>query len=501
MHKGTVLSFIRKLASCESLWLILLKILVVNRVQGKQVIKLIKNEHLDWGSRRFRWWGIGSISQERLEEAIQLPKRSLTKAFIENIVGRRVGSKQVVRHCKSCIEIGYHSSVFFVEKITHCPWHGDKIMECRNCYSALSFLDRTSGHTRDFLLENHCHHIKLLKEGLPVCDLSLPIFESIDRWHEFLFAWLKSAELWSGNDVYRWIGLSGYYTSRDADYILKFLELKIDVPTGFDMVTEHPICRLNIPHAATNWCRDGESLLEGWQGIRQEKIRDMAQRCSSKSEQIACVKSVGRYIRKRFLGKHRRCFKAFAALEANHRMELEYQHSCCVSVAYACWLVSIHDVQTLDAVLKNKARAYRMPRSEPVFPRPTSLLAKDLNLLLAHFYEIWAGLVVSEQSNETIIVLESMRLHPWVSANIASIDNVVTRDEYYGAEDYGIYYPAPTYLSEITESRCKCRCLETDYVSSGALADHGEYFVAEQGRLCVLIDQRWRIGSYNYVSI
>jgi hypothetical protein len=185
----------------------------------------------------------------------------------------------------------------------------------------------------------------------------------------------------------------------------------------------------------------------------------------------------------------------------NHRMRLKYEHSCCVSVAYACWLVSIHDLYTIDAVLKNETHAYRIPRSEPIFPRPIALLAKDLNLLLAHFYEIWAGLVVSEQSNVTVIVLDSMRLHPWVSENIASIDNVVAEDECYGSGDYGIYYPALTYLSEMTEARCKCSCLETDYVSADVLADRGEYFVAGQGWLCALIDHRARKGSSKYVRI
>lgn len=501
MRKGTVFSFIRKLAACESLWLILLKILISNRVYGRQVTALIKNENIDWGARRFRWWGTGSISQERLEEAIQLPKGTLTNAFVENIVGRRVGSRPVIRHCKACIAIGYHSSVFFVEKITHCPWHAKKIIECRNCYFELALLDNCAGRTSDFLFQYHCPHIKPMIERLPVCDLSLPIFEVIERWHDFLFGWLKAAELWCGNDVCRWIALPGYYTSRSTDYILKFLEPKIDVPTGFDVVTDYPICRLNIPHAATNWCRNEDSLLEGWQCILQEKNRCMAQRCCSKSDQIACIKSVRRYIRRRFVVKHRRCYKSFASLKMNHRMRLKYEHSCCVSVAYACWLVSIHDLYTIDAVLKNETHAYRIPRSEPIFPRPIALLAKDLNLLLAHFYEIWAGLVVSEQSNVTVIVLDSMRLHPWVSENIASIDNVVTEDECYGSSDYGIYYPALTYLSEMTEARCKCSCLETDYVSADVLADRGEYFVAGQGWLCALIDHRARKGSSKYVRI
>jgi hypothetical protein len=501
MHKGSVFSFIRKLASCESLWLILLKILVINRVQGKQVVELIKNENIDWGTQKFRWWGAGSISQERLEKAIQLPASALTNSFIENVVGRRVGSKQAIRHWELCIAMGYHSSLFFLEEITHCPWHGKQLLACRSCYFALDYLDRSSVHTRDFLLGNHCDHVKAIIERMPVCDLSNPVFNFVERWHEFFLDWLKAAKDRCGNDLYRWLGLTGYYSSKDTDYILRFLEPKIDVPTGFDIITDYPVSRLNIPHAATAWCQKDEPLVKGWQSIRQEKIRDMGMQCSFKTDQIACVKSICRYVRRRYLARHRRCFKSFASLKANHRMGLEYEHTCCVSVAYACWLVNIHDVRTVDSALKKKARAYRIPRSEPVYPRPISLLAKDLNLLLAQFYEIWAGLVVSEQSNETIVVLESVRLHPWASANIASIDNIVTQDECFGSSDYGLYYPAPTYLSEMTELRCKRNCLKENYASPDLIADQGEYFFSEQGRLCVLTDRRWRLGSYRYLRI
>ena len=111
MHKGSVFSFIRKLASCESLWLILLKILVINRVQGKQVVELIKNENIDWGTQKFRWWGAGSISQERLEKAIQLPASALTNSFIENVVGRRVGSKQA--------SIGWTNELLYANSSPH----------------------------------------------------------------------------------------------------------------------------------------------------------------------------------------------------------------------------------------------------------------------------------------------------------------------------------------------------------------------------------------------
>ena len=155
MYKGTILSFIRKLASCESLWLILVKILVINRVQGKQVSALIKNDNMDWSINKFRWWGSGCVSQERLEVAINLPAGALKRSFVENIVGRRVGGRKVIRHCNECIELGYHSSIFFIEKISQCPWHGNNLVDCRFCLAALDFLDRPSLHARDFLAGKH----------------------------------------------------------------------------------------------------------------------------------------------------------------------------------------------------------------------------------------------------------------------------------------------------------------------------------------------------------
>ncbi|MEX5624688.1 hypothetical protein ABFV62_31675, partial [Pseudomonas syringae] len=78
------------------LWLILIKILVINRVQGKQVSALIKNESMDWSINKFCWWAPGCISQERLEVAINLPAGALKRSFIENVVGRRVGARKVI---------------------------------------------------------------------------------------------------------------------------------------------------------------------------------------------------------------------------------------------------------------------------------------------------------------------------------------------------------------------------------------------------------------------
>lgn len=500
MYKGTILSFIRKLASCESLWLILVKILVINRVQGKQVSALIKNDNMDWSINKFRWWGSGCISQERLEVAINLPAGALKRSFVENIVGRRVGGRKVIRHCNECIELGYHSSIFFIEKISHCPWHGNNLVDCRFCFAALDFLDRPSLHTRDFLAGKHCSHITPLTHRLPVCDLSLPIFKTIDLWHDHFCDWLIAAEPWIANDLYRWIGVPGYYAAQNSDYILKYLEPKIGIPTGLAVTTSYPVCRINVPHSGTTWDR-AEPISNGWQDVRRKQIRHMAQRCCSKLDQIACVKSVCRYVRKRYLAKHRRCYKSFRALKENHFMNLEYEHACCVSVAYASWLVNIHDVHTLQAVFKKDRRAYRIPRIEPGYPRPISLLAKDLNLLLANFYEIWARLAIHSGVHEVIVHLESVRLHPWVSAEIASLDNNVTEDGYYGFYDYGLYFPEPAYLSEVTESRCRCSCKELNYISPDTQADHGEYFIAEQGRLCVLVDQKSQLGSYSYINI
>lgn len=500
MYKGTILSFIRKLADSESLWLILIKILMINRVQGKQVSALIKNESVDWTVKKFRWWGAGCVSQERLEAAINLPAGALERSFIENIVGRRVGARQVIRHCNECIGLGYHSSIFFIEKISHCPWHGNKLVDCRYCYAALDFLDRPSSHTRDFLASKSCSHVTPLTHVLPVCDLSLPIFKTISLWHDHFCAWLIAAEPWSEDDLYRWIGLPGYYTAQKSNYILKYLEPKIGVPTGLTITTEYPVCRIKIPHSGTAWDR-ASPISEGWQRVRREKIRHMAQRCCSKLDQIACMKSVCRYVRKRYLSRHRRCYKSFRALKESHFVNLEYEHACCVSVAYASWLVNIHDAHTFQAVFKKNQRAYRIPRVEPGCPRPISLLAKDLNLLLANFYEIWAGLVVHQGVHEIIVHLESVRIHPWVSAEIASLDNNVTEDECYGSRDYGLYFPAPSYLAKITESRCRCRCEELNYISPETQIDHEQYFIAEQGRLCVLVDAKSPLGSYTYINI
>ena len=489
MTNRQVLSFIRRLAPFESIWLILVKVMLINKVSGRQVIDLIKKPEMD-DSRNFSWWAKGAIDQGKLEDALGFQRGALDDSFLGMVPRDHLHyTGPQILHCPSCIKLGHHSSVFCLAKIHSCPWHGDKLVGCSKCYELLNCLHLPSAYARSFPSAPalFCEHVLPLFGSLVISDLSAPIYQVMSSWHVEFMGWLAASEKLVVDDIFRWIESRQDKKFLD-DIILQYLEVRTHIPKPFHANLHFPVTRLSLEYS---YEREGGVSGYGDDDRTSDRLFDM--QCMgvvsiSMIDQIRCVKSLRRHIWKTYVSKHKKCYRSFIDLTLHQRMNLQPGKSCCASLAYVCWLMNVLRTKNLgDATGKNRC-IYSASGSRDHCPLAT--FKSILNDRLVGFYSVWGALLMgSEDSGETLVKFHNLILDETLNSNFSrTYKNILLSSSPVDYGEYGAYFVSASHLEKLTILRCGCRSGIAEYVPPDFVEDIVERFYPDASSVLKFIN-------------
>ncbi|WP_133306525.1 hypothetical protein [Pseudomonas sp. LS-2] len=502
MNERQVLSFIRRLAPFESIWLILVKVLLINKVSGRQVIDLIKNPSIE-DYLSFSWWAKGSIDQGRLEDTLGFQRGALDDSFLTMIPRDHLHyAGPQVWHCPSCIKIGYHSSIFCLQKIQSCPWHGDKLVSCPKCYELLNLLHLPSQHSRSFPSdpERVCPHISSLAGRFVIPDFSAPIFQVMSSWYRDFTVWLAASKKLVGGDIFRWIESRNFKHDLD-DMILRYLDEKLHVPKPFNARLSFPVARLSLEYSF-----EREGGVTGFWGAdpgqrRLYDIQCMAVVSISKIDQIRCVKSLRRYLWKTYISKHRKCLRAFVNLTLHQRMHLQRGSSCFTSLAYVCWLMNALTTNDLALALGRGHCTYSTYGSRDHCP--LAEFKNSLNNKLVRFYSVWGALLIgTAESGDTVVKFHNLKVEQTLNSSFScTYKDIPWSPSPDDSEEYGAYFVSPFHLKELSDLRCGCTSVTADYVPPHIAEDTVERFYPDAASLLKFIDPQKSNNIKNYIYL
>lgn len=501
MHDRQVLSFIRRLAPFESIWLILVKVMLINRVNGQQVIDLIKKPEMG-SSYTFSWWAKGAIDQGRLETTLGFQFGDLDGTFLNMIPRDHLHyTGPQIWHCPSCIKIGYHSSVFCLRKIQSCPWHGDKLVSCSECYELLNCLHLPSRYKRSFPLEPKpsCEHMLALGKRLTSPDLSAPIYQEIGSWHHGFIRWLSDSERFVGGDIYRWVSSR---VSRDCldDVLLQYLDARIDIPKPFQADFGFPVARLSLEYSyeregGVSTCRSSDRSSD-----RLYDMQCLGVVSISKIDQIRCIKSLRRYIWKKYISKHKKCYRSFIDLTLHQRMNLQPGSSCFASLAYVCWFMNALTTSNLAVVTGKGQCIYRAYGGRGHCPLAT--FKGILINRLVGFYSVWGALFRGAIGGETVVKFHNMVLEQTLGLNFSHIyKDIPEVPSPADTGEYGVYFVSADHLENLTASRCGCKSNVSHYVPPDLAVDKVERFYPDTSLVLKFIDPNSSKANKTYIYL
>ncbi len=387
-----VLSFVRKLVPFESIWLILIKTLTLNKMPYIDFLKLIERDGYSSERSCRSWWSTDCVSLHKLESLLQLERGKLHNSFIENAVPlASSGLNLKIRHCPQCIACNYHSSLFTLPYFTNCPWHFDELFDCASCGISVQWagIDLVSSGDSSNLICKHAQSLSLQ----PYHKFSDNELSVVNHWCSEFVNWLSSADKIVAHDVLLALTASASLR-RQVDLLFCYLKPRIGSPFSQFSNTEFPVIRVATSTDAVRWLQIRQ--------IRRKKARSsfLRSECEASSiicdkDMIASAKSLRRFITKNFLNKHKKCFKRLRKLTHDQRLRLDFDCRCSCSIAYSCWLFQLLEVDKFSSVFAKKKRKYRSPRHVKGYPK--SFFKIDLINCMVKFHSAWAAIEFSER--------------------------------------------------------------------------------------------------------
>lgn len=285
----TVLTFPRQVAPYESSWLIMVKVVLINDITLRDLLSLVLKPESRRRGVTPNWQESHQFDIAIISKALSLPIETVRQSYIDIYLKARHPLPQAeIRHCSQCIKNLYHSSLFQLPWVTHCPVHNEKLTGCRNCTSLLA--DQNFTKLRQSGKPGRCLHLHPFRQHrFPKCLLSSVQIEQHELWARSLCKWLDNAAMVVPGELASTVMTSlDRWDIKNRFVLWRYLESKLG-PAPISI----PACVYPARRVALNILNPPSS----------DKMM------GSTTLLIPSIKSVRRHICKRFLRRHRSCSK------------------------------------------------------------------------------------------------------------------------------------------------------------------------------------------------
>ncbi len=298
----------------ESLWSILHKFASLNAANASSVRSIFgkDSDHIDtanhwkWNERDdLRYFGgldplkVAQITN--LED--QVIKESVIQTFIKQNE-RQSHSCTVLRFCKSCLQAGFHSSLFQLLFLKNCPFHKEEFLtRCPNCGEEISYRLNNNALKKPYGCAK-CS--KVFYQALLKIGYRIPVVKERDQILELIGNWLinrvKRETLGRTLNINN-SGSSVFFLERKNKTISNLIRYWIDAFNPSDRVNQalkHQISDsrnsyVKIPFRVINENKSRTDL------FGKEWDQDL----------YGIYKSIGRHLKKTCLAEHVKCIENF----------------------------------------------------------------------------------------------------------------------------------------------------------------------------------------------
>ncbi|WP_146173201.1 hypothetical protein [Ectopseudomonas oleovorans] len=361
----------KPLVPFESIWLIFLKLQFLNRSSPSDIFGAC----LSADQIRPVLWSRSWLEEQNLQELTGLAIESLDSAFTPK--GSEGYTCDVVKHCPECLKMRYHCSVFQLNIIEECPWHGVRLEFCRECTSIVQTHGLFRSTTPRGGIEFSCGHFKIMSGEVLLTSVPIDLSERIESFCSNVKRWLESAA-----EVSRFLlpyvhGKKGEQESVIGvrDVALSYLEDKVVGAPWLLEYLKFPVKIINI----------------GGEKFTGRSVSDVDLR--------ACLKSLRRNVRKRYLRRHASCYRVISQYQVTESRTIILDQTCPAAMALLIWDVKC---RILDInVVPWKFGALAVVEAERSYE-----IGYVLNVMLARFFDIWGRLELHSHhcTDESLVV-------------------------------------------------------------------------------------------------
>jgi hypothetical protein len=315
-------------APYESIWSILHKVVVLNRLPIKQLASMIGYETATGRRAQVSFLSTNWIDIHRLSRLLQVDEVRIQSGTWEAMgIRQPAGTISSMRQCPQCAELNYHTVLFNIDSISHCPIHNCRLTEaCLGCGTQSTFALSKQGHPTG------CTRCRLIPSTLPqlMNPIQTELFrEQIGALGNQLVSWWKLAgEEFADRDIL----LGDLLRAGDVDnarignrawQLQQSLasSAKVNLQWKFKFNPE------SVRYSTFPNCLDADA-----------KVANTEPECKAPGDNVSSgYRSVRRQIFKRYISSHKRCYLALTKLTPDEQHMLDGEHVCPVAFAYVIW--------------------------------------------------------------------------------------------------------------------------------------------------------------------
>lgn len=355
-----------------SSWLLFIKAAAINYLPPNVLVNLMRQPSANSRVNPY-YWTSTFVDIAYLAKCTGLTEQVLSTLFVDRYSVCTLNVERIIiRHCPVCIAQGYHSVFFQFALFDTCPWHGRKLYPCPSCTHAISQTQgmRFTLHEDYYEASLNCGHFYFNSKGSTRFDLNTELQNQDYLERSKLCAeWLERCT----DSISPFAHILGRLSD---DKHLDEKLIKIMYPgycgvlgTGLECPWPTVLDALSHPCVDFSIMRLDSDVRGNTQGIELKLL----------------LKSIRRYLFKRFVRPHKKCYSFLASLTQRDWHCLDATSACSVSSAFIVWERSISHMDGggwIDA-------PNRVSTGWAAAPEQIHQVA---SLWLLHFYTIWSGI-------------------------------------------------------------------------------------------------------------
>lgn len=435
--RGTLLPF-------ESAWSTFAKVMALNLLDWEEIRVMIATPRARSRLEKPELTSGRWIDIARYASLLGEPPTLIETGFLDQLgFPTALTTRRGIRHCAECVAFGYHCSLFAMNSLTHCPWHGVRLSSpCSGCEKTVREMD-WSIDTEQLRCPN-CGRLLLDRSRFFQLNHLRPALshDALDCCNQIVDWWRQVREREEhANPLFASV-LDRYVEERDwiHDSYLRVGSLTAIVAPPAFLSFEGPA----TPGAVSNWraCQASES------------VGDEVDRTIKSS-----YRSVRRKIFQTYVRPHRRCLACLMAMNRYEWLFLDRDYVCTTCVAYVAWRHA-HEGGAKATIGRY---SYENRRPGATFCQHGAL-AVDVasKILYADYLRLLMALEADDLSgNLKIVVSRDLRPMPKAVTDLFRVPLpsviVSSTGDIRGPVELKVIVPDGNYLAQRAKERCDAR--------------------------------------------
>lgn len=366
----------------ESSWLIYIKILQWNRIRDFKHLMDFLDPAVSLRKCNNDWWNSTSSPLNVLGAALGQEVNELKFSFVDGWFPRPAfhnssptdsRARASIRHCPECVLHGYHSVIFYFDHITHCPWHHLALEPCVACSTALAKYWPVGEGV--YKAAERCEHLDMILDIRAPKETPTGFYSDVREWVDNFKLFAQQSVNLIGNTAYDVIAVSNTSTL-DKALVIDFLVRRFGF-CGFNNEQSRKVSILRDSNPMSLACCQVAS--------------NSSQLSFDAAVMRPIVKAMRRYIVRRYIRHHRKCFARLNCLHRSAWYMLDAKAICPCVLAYLLviakyWMVPPYDV--LSSRSKIDVARFCL-REGTGLVKARGEFERNVVCMLGKFYELW----------------------------------------------------------------------------------------------------------------